>query len=702
MKLHETQATIETSGLENKTHKFSVQESGKMFQILSSGIYSNKIAAVVRELACNAYDAHVMLGKQNVPFEIHVPSYKEAWFAVRDFGPGLNYDDVVTLFTTYGESTKTNCNSSIGAFGLGSKSPFAYTTAFMITSIHQGIKRIFNAFIAEDGVPKITMISEHNSQEESGIEIKVPVASEFNQFADECKKYLSYFNPRPILHNQEAHIHFKLDDRIPTFSGKNWRYYTINTYDSPRCTVVQGHVPYEIKKTDVPAGIEHAALEMIDKVMLEIDFDIGDLDIAVSRESLSYDKQTITNLNEKLLVVRKELHSALTKYKMDLPGTGWENAIALKEFKEKNSQLFYLLNEDANNEFKLHLSEAYPTARISTKATRAKRLTSEFGSGAHNWYKVHASRDVVFYIQDIKRPLAWYQHTLSQQGKNWDYVYLHIINPGEHNVEKILNDLGNPPYALSSTLQKPPRQDTIPKAPVKTQFSCIVLGTEQLALHMENRKIEKNSTIYVVEKRRGRMVYKDKKDVAFRRIIDKAQEIPGWIDDNIDVVFILTNGERAKLHPSIKVVDFGDYISEKFTSWCQQNKSILIQTQASQSVRFDNGFRAHLNEIKRHEKFSAIEKTSLGKLVNLFLECKEASIPDAISSIAHELGLNYGVTVNAPENPLNILRSQVYAEYPLLNHVEYRYNTSVVDDTIEYVLMRNILNKPGKTVKVAV
>jgi HSP90 family molecular chaperone len=37
---------------------FSIEASAKMYNILSSGLYSNKIKAVIRELSCNALDAN--------------------------------------------------------------------------------------------------------------------------------------------------------------------------------------------------------------------------------------------------------------------------------------------------------------------------------------------------------------------------------------------------------------------------------------------------------------------------------------------------------------------------------------------------------------------------------------------------------------------------------------------------------------------
>ena len=120
--------------------KFGIIENEKMYRILSSKIYTNKIAAPIRELCCNAYDAHVEAGKKDVPFRVHVPTFDESYFEVQDFGPGLNANEIENLYTSYGYSSKENSNNMIGCLGLGSKSPFAYTESFSILSRKEGIQ----------------------------------------------------------------------------------------------------------------------------------------------------------------------------------------------------------------------------------------------------------------------------------------------------------------------------------------------------------------------------------------------------------------------------------------------------------------------------------------------------------------------------------------------------------------------------------
>jgi HSP90 family molecular chaperone len=155
--------------------EFRIRNSAKAFNILSSGLYANKIRAIVRELSCNAVDSHVAAGRSETPFDIHLPNQLEPWFAIRDYGTGLSHEQVTNIYTTYFESTKTNSNDFIGALGLGSKSPFSYTDNFTVTAIKDGIKGIYSAFINAEGVPSIAKMGEEETTEPSGVEVKFSV-----------------------------------------------------------------------------------------------------------------------------------------------------------------------------------------------------------------------------------------------------------------------------------------------------------------------------------------------------------------------------------------------------------------------------------------------------------------------------------------------------------------------------------------------
>jgi len=135
--LIDIQNTHESAGL-TKVCDFRISTNGIMVKALTSRLYSNPIASIVRELASNALDAC-----PTQPMEIHIPTQFDSNFWVRDHGPGLSRSQMIEVFTRFGESTKRSDNSQIGGFGLGAKSPFAIVNSYTIRSCHRAACRGF-------------------------------------------------------------------------------------------------------------------------------------------------------------------------------------------------------------------------------------------------------------------------------------------------------------------------------------------------------------------------------------------------------------------------------------------------------------------------------------------------------------------------------------------------------------------------------
>jgi HSP90 family molecular chaperone len=92
MKIADTVTTADTNSA------FTIAATGKSFKILSDGLYSDKIRAIIRELACNARDSHVAAGNA-APWHMHLPTYDEFWFSIEDFGTGMSHDDVMNVYS---------------------------------------------------------------------------------------------------------------------------------------------------------------------------------------------------------------------------------------------------------------------------------------------------------------------------------------------------------------------------------------------------------------------------------------------------------------------------------------------------------------------------------------------------------------------------------------------------------------------------
>lgn len=144
--------TIQTNTTQ-KIKKFSAEFSAEMFSLVTDNIYKDPVSAVIRELSCNAYDAHVAAGNEDIPFIITIPTQLDNEFRIRDFGTGLLPDEIDQIYTVMFKSTKGDSNDFVGCFGIGSKSPFALTTQFNIESYVNGTKWVYTVFKDDSGIP---------------------------------------------------------------------------------------------------------------------------------------------------------------------------------------------------------------------------------------------------------------------------------------------------------------------------------------------------------------------------------------------------------------------------------------------------------------------------------------------------------------------------------------------------------------------
>lgn len=309
MILHTVDTPIESSG-KLEISQFKIATSAKAFKILSSNLYSNKIRAVIRELSCNAYDSHKAAGVADKPFDITMPNVFNEQFIVRDYGVGLSHDDVMELYTTYFASTKSESNDYVGALGLGSKSPFAYSDTFGVTSYFNGVARTYAVFI-KDGEPSITLVNEQQTSEHNGLEVAVPVDSrDVNQFKVEATYVFSCFDTQPNFTGSSVHISTPSKASVKSETDE-WFYGTWSPYVSSEVYAIMGGVIYPIKNTyfDPYLKTQH---EILGRALF-IKFDLGDLDITPSREELSYDDVTVARIKAKMQKIVDEICTGFSK-----------------------------------------------------------------------------------------------------------------------------------------------------------------------------------------------------------------------------------------------------------------------------------------------------------------------------------------------------------------------------------------------------
>lgn len=471
--------------------EFRIRNSAKAFNILSSGLYANKIRAIIRELSCNAVDSHVAAGKKDTPFDVHLPTQMEPWFSIRDYGTGLDHDQVTNIYTTYFESTKTASNEFIGALGLGSKSPFSYTDNFTVTAIKDGKKGIYSAFINEQGVPSIALMSTEDTTDPSGVEIQFAVNEyyDYSKFRDEAHTVYRYFSLRPVITNlanfEISEIEYESKDIIP---GVHY----VGGYRGSRA--VMGNIAYPI---DVPnAEKTLGGLERLLQHGLEIHFDIGELDFQASREGLSYIPQTIESIKKKLEALNAQLavhiaaeaNAIANKWEraafLQKKGGNylWQNAVE-KYITDTNFNLFkvhggyvslsdmMLRVEDLANRYNIsirkftkhHYYDACNTQNPTT--VKATKPDANGDYGYVSAWAVTASLQARFVINDTAVGVterAKYHAKNCGAKENLEYYVLEPAAKGKPmNTKAFFRAIKNPPetqIVLASTLMEKPRK----------------------------------------------------------------------------------------------------------------------------------------------------------------------------------------------------------------------------------------------------
>lgn len=330
MKIRQEDNLILTNS--NNEKKFTIQASAKAFQILSSALYSRKIEAIVRELSCNAHDSHVQAGCPERPIVVHMPNSWEPEFYVEDFGIGLDADDVENIYTSYFTSTKTESNDVIGGFGLGSKTPFSYCDSFNIRARKDGFEYHFNAFINMQGEPATSLLSKSETEEPNGVRVTVPVKTvDFNQFNTDAAKVFKWFAIVPEVIGSTLVVDNSKAIRLAR-EGSFWSTYSKDGWERNTITAVMGNVAYHVPSvTDTFAShFSQSECAFFKNNTLTVKFDIGELDVAASRETISFDEDT-----EKQFIKRvKEVigkFCADTQAKLDTDVDNVPDAIALVE-----------------------------------------------------------------------------------------------------------------------------------------------------------------------------------------------------------------------------------------------------------------------------------------------------------------------------------------------------------------------------------
>jgi len=303
----------------------SGDDSAHIMTILRDTLYSDKVLAPLREYSSNAWDANRDAGKKDLPIKVTLPTKLDPTLYIQDFGLGLSETDMFQVYTQYGKSTKRNSDDVVGQFGIGSKSAFAYSDSFTITSRHGGMCRTYVAVLDESNKGSINLLNEEECDEdETGITIQIPVKPEdiwdFNQKAESL---FQYFEPRP-------EINIKLPDLPAERQILSNGILNSSRGSAAEWVAVMGCVPYKVDLDQLegahnPDGGIGNHIKHLSGVLY---FNIGDVQVSASREGLKYSTSTKAALIKKFNdLVDEYVRTTIAALEDDSKVTIWEKRV---------------------------------------------------------------------------------------------------------------------------------------------------------------------------------------------------------------------------------------------------------------------------------------------------------------------------------------------------------------------------------------
>jgi hypothetical protein len=582
----QTENKVETYGGNFKTSFFAIDPAniGHILKLLRTDVYKDKIGTPIREYIANAVDANRDSGNADRSVIVHAPNSLEPFFSVRDFGPGLDEDGIRKTFASYGCSTKRNTNDRIGSFGIGSKSGFAYSDEFVVRSYLNGKRYDYTCVIDETQVGQVILVLTEDTDEENGLEVEIPVQhSDFATFAKKIKYYCCYISPIPNVVGNQSAVPSQIEY---AFVGDKWGFRSHNLEDYvSNSYVIMGGVPYPIQDSSLRMSLSDAKLDIF--------CEIGEVDIALSREDLTYTPKTINWISDAIKEAKAEF---CKKFQADFPQglTPWEfgchyvKAVAtLPNYARSWVTVDFPLPQGKN--FRDYNARVVTVQRlIGNGPLSGIAITGSIGSPDFTSYSsIPFKSDQLFIINDLEmiRPVAKAKQL--QNDKNCSS----FIMVSKEDARCLIDDW-----------QVPDEQFTnLSEIKVVRKNSNRSKNTSKILLFNRGNwhSIPRFWTDASVDLDNLRGVYINvsgyncvtKNDKEGPRAIESLLSKLSGLGINIPPIYGVRSGKKVKSHSAI---EFGEWVYKKLFKYCTDNKTTLVsgleEEHLAQETQISAGF----------------------------------------------------------------------------------------------------------------
>jgi hypothetical protein len=263
-----------------------------------SNMYSDPRRAVLREYSTNAWDAHNHDGIER-PIEVTLPTSLDPMLKIRDFGRGLDREAIRNIYSKYGTSESRNSETATGALGLGSKSALTYSDSFVVVSVKDG-KRIQVSVSKTQAMPTMTIMSETDTDEESGTMVMIPT-NRYDRFDDLAHEFFRFWPKGSVLVDGKSITRFDGRDDVSLIGedilveaspDEIYEVSSLHVFRGTTSYIVMGRVAYPIKPEYLPkVGLNYGQSMVAFMPVTAVDGQ-PPFDFAPSREDLMYTART--------------------------------------------------------------------------------------------------------------------------------------------------------------------------------------------------------------------------------------------------------------------------------------------------------------------------------------------------------------------------------------------------------------------------
>ena len=372
---------------------FQMKASAEAFRATIDSLYRYKEEAMVRELISNGDDAHTLRERErpdtNVmipthyssvstnqlfettqnteenrwmapygkPYRVHVPTEKEPYFEIEDFGVGLPLSDIIGepikeivtvkkevdgfmvdvptgeehykfgangkvmfsggMYTTIFDSRKNNDNDQIGGFGLGCKSPATVSDSYTVTTRFNGEKHVVYMYIDKKGMPRAELVTADDQGfpapvpmqegEYNGMTVNVPITHDKrHKVKAACRKVLRFMRNSYVLN-------IGIGVSQPNWIGHKFANMRISDQKNGNHYVIMGGVTYPMELDILPQDLQ-GKLENI-KTDTYLFLDVGAVTPQPSREDLEYTDHNIEVLEIEYSMALEKVDEYVKSYR---------------------------------------------------------------------------------------------------------------------------------------------------------------------------------------------------------------------------------------------------------------------------------------------------------------------------------------------------------------------------------------------------